>query len=226
MKNQPPKLRTSATWIAFAIFAAVLGEIETTAIRSAPFLLEANAAEPGTPVSPGSSTPLLPRIPAPESSKLSLTSRVASSKVVAPSDQETEQRLRHRLEDDPQTRPFARNAHVQKGQAILVGRTYHSQSREQAGRAAAATQGVKTVRNLIVVEPNVDLDIAQKLHEAFSQDPLVDDAAIGVTVVHRKVFLSGTAVSSDELARVNQITLGIPGVLAVSNGLQLSPTSR
>jgi osmotically-inducible protein OsmY len=164
--------------------------------------------------------------PAPQSGKLSVTSQAASVRGSSRTDQRLQRKVRRWLQDDPRTRPFAGQAGVQSGRVTLAGHTYYEKDRELAGRTAASVPGVVAVQNRIVVEPNADLEIAQKLHHAFSQDPLVDDAAIGVTVINRKVYLSGTADSSDEMTRVTQIAVNLPGVVAVSNGLQLSATAK
>jgi osmotically-inducible protein OsmY len=52
------------------------------------------------------------------------------------------------------------------------------------------------------------------------------NSSIGVTVINRRVYLSGTANSSDQLARVNEISFSVPGAVAVSNGLQLSALGK
>ncbi len=76
-----------------------------------------------------------------------------------------------------------------------------------------------------MVETNPDLEIARELHAAFSKDPLIDDAAIGVAVINRKVYLSGGSEPPDAIERMNQLALSIPGVIAVSNGIQKAPAS-
>jgi osmotically-inducible protein OsmY len=141
-------------------------------------------------------------------------------------DQQLQGKVRRLFQDDPQTRPFAGQATVQNGRVTLTGHTYYEKDRELAARTAASVPGVLAVQNRIVVEPNADLEIAQKLHATFSQDPLVDDAAIGVTVINHKVYLPGTADSIEQFDRVNQIAVSTPGVVAVSNGLQIVATYK
>ena len=141
-------------------------------------------------------------------------------------DPQVEKRVRAALSDDPHTRRFAAQALVENGCVTLAGHTYYKADRELAERTVSKLAGVRSVRNEILVEPNADLEIAQELHAAFSKDPLVDDAAISVTVIDRKVFLCGTVDSDDKFARVNQIVQKIPGVAGVNNGLKLSASPK
>jgi osmotically-inducible protein OsmY len=161
-----------------------------------------------------------------QSQRLNPSSQTVAARVPGRSDEQLQRLVRRLLQDDPRTRPFARRATVQNGRATLVGHTFNGKDRELAKSTAARVPGVVAVDNLIVVEPNADLEIARKLHDAFAQDPLVDDAAIGVTVISGKVFLSGAPVASDQLERINAIAFSVPGVLSVSNGLQLAPASK
>jgi osmotically-inducible protein OsmY len=136
--------------------------------------------------------------------------------------------VRFVLADDPRTRSFADQAKVVDGRVILAGRTYHSEYRTVAEGNVRRLAGVQSVEDQVVVERNSDLEIAQRVHASFSADPAVDDGAIGVSVIHGKVVLSGTAESAEALAHVNEIVLSTPGVVSVSNGLQVfaSPLSK
>jgi osmotically-inducible protein OsmY len=187
---------------------------------------DAQAGDLTVSPSPGSQSQTARKSPAPRPGKPSATSQAVSVRSFSQTDQQLQRKVRRWLEDDPRTRPFAGQATVQNGRVTLTGNTYYEKDREFAERTAVSVRGVLAVRNLIVVESNADLDIVRELHHAFSQDPIVDDAAIGVTVINGKVYLSGTADSSDQMTRVAQIAVSTPGVVTVSNGLQLSATAK
>ncbi len=140
-------------------------------------------------------------------------------------DQRLQREVQRLLQDDPTTRSFASSAVVQSGVVTLTGRTYHPEAKATAQRLVQGLPGIKAVRNGIQVEPSTDLAIAQRLHEEFSRDPGIHDAAIAVTVIDGRVFLSGTADSADEVTRITRMALDIPGVRTVSNGLEVSPVT-
>ncbi len=141
-------------------------------------------------------------------------------------DAQLQRTLRLRLLDDPVTRPFAAKAVVQNGQALLLGQTFSERAKEAAQKTAERVPGMVGVQNRIVVEPSVDLRIAQQLHKAYGDDPTTGHSNIAVTVLKGRVYLSGVVDSTEEQKRATDMALRIPGVAEVSNGLAVSTVAR
>jgi osmotically-inducible protein OsmY len=168
-----------------------------------------------------------PLLPVKAATPVSVQARMGSRDTAgAAQDQQLQHVVQRVLADDPRTRSLAAQARVENDIAILAGEATTEMTRETAEQYVSRVPGLKRVDDRIVLRPNLDMEIAQRIHEAFSQDPTVDDAAVGVTVVGGKVFLCGELSSPEAVSRACEIAVAIPGVKAVSNGLQASSAAR
>jgi osmotically-inducible protein OsmY len=71
---------------------------------------------------------------------------------------DTEQRVRQRLEEDPRTADHPIEVTNQSGFVSLGGRVPSQEVKAAAEAIAKQTEGVMTVSNELVVDPNVDDD--------------------------------------------------------------------
>ncbi len=103
------------------------------------------------------------------------------------------------------------------GTVFLTGVTRSRSSKETAERIAKSVKGVTAVENRLVVDPDVELAIAQ----ALAADPRTRGGFPGILVgvVFGVAFLKGTVPSADMKAAAEEIASKIPGVRSVSNEL-------
>jgi osmotically-inducible protein OsmY len=102
----------------------------------------------------------------------------------------------------------------------LSGVTRSRSAKETAGRIAQSVKGVSTVDNRLVVDPDVELAIAQ----ALAADPRTRGAFPGILVgvVFGITFLKGTVPTAEMKAAAEEIARKIPGVKSVSNELAIT----
>jgi osmotically-inducible protein OsmY len=106
------------------------------------------------------------------------------------------------------------------GTVVLSGVTRSRSAKETAGRIARAVKGVSTVDNRLVVDPDVELAIAQ----ALAADPRTRAAFPGVLVgvVFGVTFLKGAVPTAEMKAAAEEIARKTPGVRSVSNELAIT----
>jgi osmotically-inducible protein OsmY len=103
------------------------------------------------------------------------------------------------------------------GTVVLSGVTRSRSSKETAERIARSVKGVSSVDNRLVVDPDVELAIAQ----ALAADPRTRGGFPGILVgvVFGVTFLKGTVPTAEMKAAAEEIARQIPGVKSVSNEL-------
>ncbi len=103
------------------------------------------------------------------------------------------------------------------GTVTLAGVTRSRSSKETAERIARSVKGVSMVQNHLVVDPDVELAIAQ----ALAADPRTQGGFPGILigVVFGVTFLKGTVPTAEMKAAAEEIARKIPGVRSVSNEL-------
>jgi osmotically-inducible protein OsmY len=110
------------------------------------------------------------------------------------------------------------------GTVVLSGVTRSRSAKETAGRMARAVKGVSAVDNRLVVDPDVELAIAQ----ALAADPRTRAAFPGILVgvVFGVNFLKGAVLTAEMKAAAEEIARQIPGVKSVSNELAITQDAK
>ncbi len=109
---------------------------------------------------------------------------------------------------------------ARNGTVTLSGVARSRSAKETAGRIAQSVKGASTVDNRLVVDPDVELAIAQ----ALAADPHTRAAFPGILVgvVFGVAYLKGTVPTTEMKAAAEEIARKIPGVRTVSNELAIT----
>ena len=92
--------------------------------------------------------------------------------------------------------------------------------REAAERAVHQIKGVKSINNLIRIQPKVaPSEVKRKIEEAFKRSAELDARRITIEVVGNEVILRGTVRSWSEYAEAERAAWAAPGVVNVTNEL-------
>ena len=118
--------------------------------------------------------------------------------------------------------------------ATLTGKVPTPDARDVAGTIVADTSGVRDVRNLLTVDPNMrpkeesarlarrvaDLETQTALSEALNESPELDGARVRVRVVDGVATLDGVVSSEAQKDRAGELARTFPGVQRLSNRLR------
>lgn len=118
--------------------------------------------------------------------------------------------------------------------ATLTGRVPTPDAKDIAGTIVADTSGVRDVRNLLTVDPNMrpkeesarlarrvaDLETQTALSEALAENPELDGARVRVRVVDGVATLDGLVRSEAQKDRAGELARTFPGVQRLSNRLR------
>jgi osmotically-inducible protein OsmY len=131
---------------------------------------------------------------------------------------------------------FARDISVStdEGVTTLTGKTGSPENRELAGQIAAATVGVRMVRNLLTIDPQArpeqgrrhlehrveDLERQAAITDALQDIPDMDGARVKVRVDGESVVLEGTVRSDAQRWHADGVARSFPGVRTVTNNLK------
>jgi hyperosmotically inducible periplasmic protein len=121
-----------------------------------------------------------------------------------------------------------------EGVATLTGKVPSQEVKELAGQITADTSGVRNVRNLLAVDPQMrpeqdrrglqrrveELERQAAIAEAIQQDAGMDGAKVRVRVSDDGVALEGTVAVENQKSRAEQIARSFPGVERVNNRLR------
>jgi osmotically-inducible protein OsmY len=122
--------------------------------------------------------------------------------------------------------PESVKAEVRNGQVTLRGYVAWSYQRDEAARAVRHLAGVRTVSNLIEVEPGVveaDAgDIEERIHQAIGRMADVDASSISVTKTDDVVRLEGSVGSLAERRIAQRVAESAPGVTRVENDIVIN----
>ncbi len=105
---------------------------------------------------------------------------------------------------------------VRDGVVILRGYICSRFNKAQAVREVRQVPGVRDVDNQLVVDPEVEVAVAQ----ALAQDPRTGGQPIAVYVKHGVVTLSGKLNSAAVRAAVEEVTASVPQTRAIVNDIQ------
>jgi hyperosmotically inducible periplasmic protein len=131
------------------------------------------------------------------------------------------------VEKDTKARQI--NVETQKGVVQLNGFVDSTTARNEAEKIAAGTDGVKEVRNNLVVRPADrvagevvdDAMITGKVDAALLADKRTSGLSIDVETHAGEVQLSGFVKSQSEKNAAVEITKGVKGVLVVKNAIDI-----
>ena len=132
-----------------------------------------------------------------------------------------------------QSLPYGRNCRyssehikvvVEQGVLTLEGKVEWNYSRERAAQAVRRVRGVKSVRNLIVLEPKLPpTEIKRKIEEAFRRNAELDANRIEVQAEGSNVTLRGTVRSWAAREEAERVAWTAPGVARVDNQITVKP---
>lgn len=148
------------------------------------------------------------------------------SLAATPSDAEIEQAIALAFRYDPRVSAFNPEIKVAAGIVTLSGKVDNLKARQAAEQDARNTVGVVAVNNRLKVRPEVsfaDTEIAEEVRQALAADPYLDSLEIGVSVVNRQVYLSGTVNSLFERSHAADLAARVNGVAEVRNVLSVNP---
>ncbi|MGD0533130.1 MAG: BON domain-containing protein [Methyloceanibacter sp.] len=109
---------------------------------------------------------------------------------------------------------------VRDAWVTLQGHVEWQYQREADERAVHPIKGVKSISNLIRIEPKVaPSEVKRKIEEAFKRSAELDARRITIEVVGNEVILRGTVRSWSEYAEAERAAWAAPGVVNVTNEL-------
>jgi osmotically-inducible protein OsmY len=129
---------------------------------------------------------------------------------------------------------FDINVETNNAVVTLTGRVQTPEARDLAGQIVADTTGVKSVRNMVRVDPSLrpedererlltrvnDLERQQAVANAIQDAPELEGARIKVRVSDGAVTLEGTVTSDAQKARAEELVRAFPGVTTLRNRLR------
>lgn len=139
-------------------------------------------------------------------------------------DAEIEQAVKDALLLDPRVASFRPQAEVENGVVTLTGVVDNLKAKRAAAQDAANTVGVYRVKNRLKIRPTeerTDEQIAEEIRADLAIDPFVDRYEIDVTVDNAVARLTGTVDSYYEKWQAGDVALTAPGVVALTNQLQV-----
>lgn len=137
--------------------------------------------------------------------------------------------VRAALASDPRLHRESISLEVLGGIVTLRGTVGSYLERMAAAEDAWSVRGVAEVRNHLQVRPDrvrQTAEIAADLVAALARDPRVNRRDVVAEVAEGVVRLSGTVSSEVERKAAEEIAWGVPGVVAVSNEIVVSPSGR
>jgi len=112
---------------------------------------------------------------------------------------------------------------TKEGIVTLSGSVDNILAKERAERIAETIRGVRSVVNMITVEPvdRKDGDIRQDIQSALLMDPAADSYEVGVEVDNGKVTLTGSVESWAEKRLCAHVAKGVKGVKDLENDIRI-----
>ena len=113
---------------------------------------------------------------------------------------------------------------VRDGWVTIEGSVEWHYQRERAETAVRRLRGVKSLTNLISLQPSLPpVEIKRKIEDAFCRSAEVDAARITVATAGGTVTLNGTVRSWAERQEAERTAWATPGVVKVENHIVVSP---
>jgi osmotically-inducible protein OsmY len=116
------------------------------------------------------------------------------------------------------------------GIVTLQGSVDHLQQKRWAKRISETVKGVRSVVNLLTVDPSgtfADDELEREVQDALYRDPATDSWEISTAVSDGTVVLSGTVDSWTERDLAETVASGVEGIRAIENEIEVvSPESR
>lgn len=143
----------------------------------------------------------------------------------APDDDEIAGRIRSALEWNPSIEAGRIEVSVQDGVVTLAGTVGTFWQRSIACETASNIRGVLDIRNLLSVEPGLDIpdrDIACRLQSTIGKSAFIDPGMISLHVKNGVVTLSGTVHSHHAFHAAEELAGSIAGVRDINNYLVIA----
>lgn len=120
------------------------------------------------------------------------------------------------------------NIETLNGRVLLTGTVETFWVKQEASRAAYRVRGVRSVENLLKVDPSAtgihhDYDIADEIQRILLIDYQIPEHRISIKVDHGQVTLVGSVDWAYERQAAVDAVLKIAGVLSVDNQVTLTP---
>lgn len=125
---------------------------------------------------------------------------------------------------DPRISSYNPQVDVDKGVVKLTGEVPNLRAKKAAESDAENVNGVTYVQNRLKVRPTVirtDEEIEKNIKEQFMLDPYLEQYQVGVMVKNSKAYLTGFVASRYEKKRATDLTAKVPGVVDVTNNIQV-----
>lgn len=139
-------------------------------------------------------------------------------------------RIKAELTASSDLQHYAINVATSQGVVQLSGTVDRSEQRKEIERLARGTNGVRAVRDDIVVQPAQaskpepqpsDATLSAQVKAKLSADPTINPLAIQVSVRAGVVTLSGHVPAAKESKRAEELVRQIPGVQGLDNQLEI-----
>jgi osmotically-inducible protein OsmY len=139
------------------------------------------------------------------------------------SDDEIREAVADALRFDPRTAVDSVVVRVDDGVVLLTGSVPDLRASRVAGRIAESTHGVRRVKNLLRVRPEIrwtDDRLEEEIRLALERSPFLDDSAeVRVRVRNGRAILEGNVHSAIVQRKAGEIAASLRGVLVVDNRL-------
>lgn len=111
---------------------------------------------------------------------------------------------------------------VENGNVRLEGEVEWEYQRSSAKTAIENLAGVRSVINLITLQPKITpYDIQQKISSAFSRSAIIDAGKISAEIIGSRVVLNGEVRSFAEKEDAENAAWSAPGVTSVENRIEI-----
>lgn len=142
------------------------------------------------------------------------------------SDEEITEAIENEIRYDPAISPDDVEVHTAEGVVTLTGTAENLLTRERTERVAETVKGVRSVVNLIQIEPSEyrsDTSIRDDVEDALLLDPATDSYEIRPSVRDGAVTLRGSVESWAERDLAEKVAMGVPGVTGIRDEISVEP---
>lgn len=136
-------------------------------------------------------------------------------------------KIKAKLTGDPDINPFNVDVDTDEGVVRLSGTVEDAYTREEAGKLARNTRGVKYVENELKIGQKTfgeridDTALTTKVKARLTGDPDINPLNINVDAEDGVIVLTGRVPSAEDRIEAEEVALGTGGVQGVDNRLEV-----